>query len=232
MEVGNMNDERTVFIVNDDAALCQSLAALMHAMDLGSKSFSSAVEYLDVFDPARSGCLLLEAHLPGMSGLELLEHINGRITFMPAIVISASNDVPTVVRAMRAGALNFLQKPFKKYLLCDAVKEALDWDAANRHKLVRLVKVRRRLENLTSGELAVMEKIMEGKCNRVIAGDLNVSVRTVEERRAKLMRKMKARCLAELIRMSMLAESFEKGERWTNRSGFQTENYRLATDNM
>ena len=106
-----MNNDSTVFIVDDDPGIRQSLTSLMRSIELESEAFASAKEFLNVFDPMQSGCLLLDVRLPGMSGLELLEHINKQDVCIPAIVISAHGDVPTVVRAMRAGALNFLAKP-------------------------------------------------------------------------------------------------------------------------
>jgi two-component system, LuxR family, response regulator FixJ len=204
MESGFVNYDPTVFIVDDDSGVRQSLTSLMRSMELNAETFGSAKDFLDVFDPMQSGCLLLDVRLPGMSGLELLEHINKHVVCIPAIVISAHCDVPTVVRAMRAGALNFLEKPCRDQVLRDAVQEACKWDADNRRRLVRLAKVRRRLEHLTPGEYGVLEKLLEGKSNKTIAADLSVSVRTVEVRRAKLMQKMKAHSLAELIQMTML----------------------------
>ena len=141
---------------------------------------------------------------PALSGLELLEHINSQMVCMPAVVISAEGDVPTVVRAMRAGAFNFLEKPCRDEVLWESIQECFKWGAANRRRLVQLAKVRRRLERLTQGEYDVLDQIMEGKSNKAIAADLCVSIRAVEVRRSKLMKKMKADSLADLIRMTML----------------------------
>jgi two-component system, LuxR family, response regulator FixJ len=200
-----VDEKPTVFIVDDDPAIRQSSISMMRSMDLEAEDFSSAKEFLEAFDPVRSGCLLLDLRLPDMSGLELLERINKQIVCMPAIVISANAKAPIVVRAMRAGALNFLEKPCSDRFLRTAIHEAFEWDAVNRRRLVRLVKVCRRLENLTSGEYSVLEKILEGKSNKKIAADLNVSVRAVEVRRAKIMRKMRAESLVNLIRMTTWA---------------------------
>ena len=220
-----MINDQTVFIVDDDPGVRQSLSSLMRTMDLESEVFGSAREFLDVFDYMPSGCLLLElrpsqshahagrhAHASvGMSGLELLERINGQGVRMPAIVISADGDVPTVVRAMRAGALNFLEKPCRDQLLFEAIQECFKWNAANRRRLVQSVKVAHRLEQLTAGEYNVLKKLAEGKSNKSIAVDLSISVRAVEVRRSKLMRKMKAHSLAELIQMAMLASLPKSG---------------------
>lgn len=199
-----MNNGQTVFIVDDDPGVRQSLSALARSMELDSEDFGSAIDFLDVFDPMRSGCLLLDVCLPGMSGLELLEHINHKGICIAAIVISAHGDVPTVVRAMRAGAINYLEKPCRDELICEAIQEGFKWDAANRRRIVQLTRVCRRLDHLAPGEYDVLERIMEGKSNKNIAADLCVSVRTVEVRRSKLMKKMRAHSLAELIRMTTL----------------------------
>jgi FixJ family two-component response regulator len=199
-----LNNDSTVFIVDDDPGIRKSLTALMRSMELESVAFHSAVEFLDAFDPMLAGCLLLDVRLPGMSGLELLERINNQAVCLPAVVISAHGDVPTVVRAMRAGALNFLKKPCRDQALWESIQEAFKWGAANRRRLARFAKIHRRLEQLTHGEYDVLDRLMEGKSNRAIAADLCVSIRTVEVRRSKLMQKMKAKSLAELIQMKML----------------------------
>jgi two-component system, LuxR family, response regulator FixJ len=203
MDRGHLNNDSTVFIVDEDRGVRQSLSSLIRSLDLESESFDSAEEFLDVFSLTRAGCLLLDVRLPGMSGLELLECLNKQMVCIPAIVISAHSDVPTVVRAMRAGALDFLQKPCREQVLWESIQEAFKWNAANRKRLIQLTKVRHRLEQLTPGEYGVLEKILEGESNKAIAADLKVSVRTVEVRRSKLMQKMKAHSLAELMRMTM-----------------------------
>jgi two-component system, LuxR family, response regulator FixJ len=198
-----LNSDSTVFIVDDDPGVRQSLTTLMRSMELESEAFASTNEFLNVFDPMQSGCLLLDVRLPGMSGLELLERLNHQVVCIPAIVISSHADVPTVVRAMRAGALNFLEKPCRNQMLWEAIQEGFKWDKANRRRLAQLSKIRHRLEHLTPGEHGVLEKLLEGKSNKTIAADLSVSVRTVEVRRSKLMQKMKADSLAELLQMTM-----------------------------
>ncbi|MGA2796848.1 MAG: response regulator [Thermoguttaceae bacterium] len=198
-----MNNDSIVFIVDDDAGIRQSLTSLMRSLDLETAVFNSAVEFLDAFNPMQSGCLLLDVSLPGTCGLELLEHVNSQMVCMPAVVISAEGDVPTVVRAMRAGAFNFLEKPCRNQALLESIQECFKWGAANRRRLVQSAKVRRRLERLTQGEYDVLGQIMEGKSNKAIAADLCVSIRAVEVRRSKLMKKMKADSLADLIRMTM-----------------------------
>lgn len=200
-----MDNDSTVFIVDNDSDVRKSLVALMRSMELESRAFQSAAEFLDAFDPMQAGCLLLDVRLPGMSGLQLLKLVNDRAVCLPAVVISARGDVPTVVRAMRAGALNFLEKPCSDQAIRESIQEALKWNAANRRRMVRVAKIRRRLEQLTQGEYNVLDRLMEGKPNKTIAADLCLSVRAVEVRRSKLMRKMKADSLVDLIQMKMLA---------------------------
>jgi two-component system response regulator FixJ len=206
-----LNNEQTVFIIDDDVQTRQSLAAAVRSMDLDCETFASAMDFLNAFDPMRAGCLVLDVCLAGMSGLELLERVNDRVVYLPAIVTSARRDVATVVRAIRAGAVDFLEKPPHVQSLRRAVREALNWDAENRPCLVQLVKVRHRLENLSPGEYAVLEKLIGGESNKVIAAELGVSVRTVEVRRANIMRKMKACSLADLICMITRASFIESG---------------------
>jgi two-component system, LuxR family, response regulator FixJ len=199
--------EPTVFIVDDDPAVRQALTVLVRSMRLRTEAYESAQQFLDAFDVMRPGCLLLDVRMPGISGLELLERLCQHEARLPAIVMSAYGDVPMVVRAMKAGALNFLEKPCRDQTLWEAIQEGLKWDAANRQHAALRAKMRRRLERLTDGEKDVLQLLIEGKSNKTIAAELNLSVRTIEVRRAKLMRKMKAESLAELIRLTLAAGS-------------------------
>jgi two-component system, LuxR family, response regulator FixJ len=196
----------TVFIIDDDPAVRQSLTVLMRAMRLHAEAYESAQAFLDAFDPSRPGCVLLDVRMQGMSGLGLLEEFSRQEIPLPAIVMSAYGDVPMVVRAMKAGALNFLEKPCRDQQLWEAIQEALQWDSAHRRQTALRSKVRHRLERLTTGEHDVLRLLADGKSNRAIAADLNLSVRTIEVRRAKLMKKMKAESLAELIRLTLAAD--------------------------
>jgi FixJ family two-component response regulator len=198
--------EPTVFIIDDDPAVRQALTVLVRSMHLRAEAYESAQQFLDVWQPGRPGCLLLDVRMPGVSGLELLEQLNHRETRLPAIIMSAYGDVPMVVRAMKAGALNFLEKPCRDQQLWEAIQEALRWDAVHRQHAVLRTKILHRLEDLTPGEHQVLQRLIEGKSNRTIAAELNLSVRTIEVRRAKLMKKMKAESLAELIRLALSAD--------------------------
>ena len=156
--------------------------------------------------PAGQGCMLLDVRMPGISGLGLLEQFNREEIPLPAIVMSAYGDVPMVVRAMKAGALNFLEKPCRDQQLWEAIQEAIKWDADHRERMALRAQVRHRLQRLTRGEHDVLALLIDGKPNRTIAAELNLSVRTIEVRRAKIMDKMKADSLAELIRLTLSAD--------------------------
>ncbi len=212
-----MNNESAVFIVDDDPGVRKSLTSLMRSIDLETAVFHSAREFLDFYNPLQSGCLLLEVRPGETSGLDLLEGINNPILRVRAVVISAHGEVRTVVRAMRAGALNFLEKPCRNRTLWEAIQECFAWDAANRRRLVQSAKISRRLERLTQGEYDVLMQITEGKSNKGIATELCISVRAVEVRRSKVMKKMKAAALADLIRMTTLI-SFPDDEDFIKRT--------------
>ena len=196
----------TVFIVDDDPAVRQALTTLVRSMRLQAEAYESAQHFLDAFDAARPGCILLDVRMPGISGLGLLEQFNREEIPLPAIVMSAYGDVPMVVRAMKAGALNFLEKPCRDQHLWEAIQEALKWDTSHREHLALRTKVRHRLQRLTPGEYDVLALLIDGRPNRAIAVELNLSVRTIEVRRAKIMSKMKAESLAELIRLTLSAD--------------------------
>ena len=197
--------DATVFIVDDDEAVRDSLGMLMKSIGLDSESFVSAAEFLEAYDPDRAGCLVLDVRMPGLSGIDLQERLAGMHSMLPVIFITAHGDVPMAVHAMQAGAVDFLQKPFNEQTLLDRVQQALDQDLENRGVLRRREEVRARIESLTPRENEVMGMVAEGKANKVIAIDLGVSERTVEIHRARVMQKMKAESLPHLVRMVMVA---------------------------
>jgi len=204
--------ESVVFIVDDDAVVRRVLTVLVESMQLRPKAYESAREFLDAYDSAQPGCLLLDVRMPGMSGLELLERLAAKRIHPPAILISAHGDVPTVVRGMKAGALTFLEKPCRDYDLWAAIQEALHWDTENRQRLAVSSTVERRISQLTPGEGDVLQMLVRGKSNKAIAAELGLSVRTIEVRRAKVMKKMQAESLAQLVRL-IVAVRNTAGER-------------------
>jgi FixJ family two-component response regulator len=196
----------TVFVVDDDEAVRTSLRLLLKSVGLLVETFASAQEFLDQFDPDRAGCLVLDIRMPGMSGLELQMQLNDRHSIMPIVFITGHGDVPMAVEAMQAGAVDFIQKPFRDQDLIDRINRALEKDKAMRGELRERDEIRRRMSQLTPREREVLELVTQGKANKVIAGDLNVSQRTVEIHRARVMEKMGAASLAHLVRMVIEAQ--------------------------
>jgi len=192
-----------VFIVDDDDAVRNSIRLLMKSLGLATKPLSTAQEFLSTYDPQQPGCLILDVRMPGMSGLELQQQLNMRGAIIPVIFITGHGDVPMAVEAMQQGAFDFLQKPFRDQDLIERVQRALAKDQSNRAELSERAKVRERFDSLTPREREVLALVTRGKANKVMAADLNVSQRTVEIHRARVMEKMHASSLAQLVRMIM-----------------------------
>jgi two-component system, LuxR family, response regulator FixJ len=192
-----------VFIVDDDEAVRSSLRLLLKSVGLVPSALASAREFLDKYDPAQPGCLVLDVRMPEMSGLELQEQLNLKGAVLPVIFITGHGDVPMAVEAMQAGAFDFLQKPFRDQELIDRIQRALDKDRTNRAALNERTLIRERLQSLTPREREVLAMVTSGKANKIMAADLGVSQRTVEIHRARVMEKMSAASLAQLVRMVM-----------------------------
>jgi two-component system response regulator FixJ len=201
MEARPTSGTPTVLIVDDDPAIRRSLATLVETLHVQARAFASAEEFLEAYDSANPGCVLLDVRIPGASGLELLERLVGDEARLPVVVLTGYGDVPTAVRAMRLGALNFLEKPYRDQQLWEAIQEALRWDAANRSRLAHAEEIRQRMARLTAGERDVLDYLVQGNSNKAIAARLGLSVRAVEVRRAKVMQKMGADSLAEVVLM-------------------------------
>jgi two-component system, LuxR family, response regulator FixJ len=199
---GNSNNTRsTIFIVDDDAAVRDALKLLLRSVGQAVETFGSAQEFLDAYSEDRAGCLVLDIRMPGMSGLELQQKLNEKHSILPIIFITGHGDVPMAVEAMQAGAVDFIQKPFRDQDLIDRINQALEKDNSNRAALGERNDIRKRLETLTPREREVLDLVVHGKANKVIAGDLKLSQRTVEIHRARVMEKMQASSLAHLVRM-------------------------------
>jgi FixJ family two-component response regulator len=201
-----MNGSETVMVVDDDAAVRAALQLLLQSVGHASQTYGSAREFLAQFDPVRPGCLVLDVRMPGMSGLELQEQLNLRGATLPVIFITGHGDVPMAVEAMQQGAFDFLQKPFRDQELLDRIQRALARDRITRAGLARREEIRERLASLTAREREVMELMTRGRPNKLMAADLGLSQRTIEIHRARVMEKMQAGSLAELVRMSMELE--------------------------
>lgn len=191
----------TVFVVDDDEAVRDSLALLLRSVELAVATFSNAHEFLDSYDPAAPGCLILDVRLPGMSGLELQQRLADDGADLPIVFITGHGDVPMAVRAMRRGAVDFLQKPFSDQELLDRAQQALAEQSQRRQQSESKAEIAQRIRSLTPREHEVMELIVEGLANKVIANRLGTSQRTVEVHRANVMRKMQADSVARLVHL-------------------------------
>jgi len=194
--------EPLVHVVDDEPAIRESLAMLLRSMGLASRAYASAQEFLEAWRPQGAECLVCDVRMPGMSGLELQEALSARSARLPVVLITGHGDVAMAVRAMKAGASDFIEKPFNDQVLLDAVNRALararDGQGAGR------AEVEARLSALTPREREVLVLVVEGRPNKVVATRLGLSTRTVEVHRARVMEKMQARSLAELVRMAIL----------------------------
>ncbi len=195
-----------VYLVDDDDAVRDSLGLLLRSIGLDCELYASALDFLEHYDPRRHSCLVADIRMPGLSGLELQQRLNELKSEVPIIFITGHGDVPMAVNAMKAGAADFIQKPFRDQDLIDRINQALERDRENRAGLKERDAIRRRMEQLTPREREVLDLVTQGKANKVIAGDLNVSQRTVEIHRARVMEKMGASSLAHLVRMVIEAE--------------------------
>jgi two-component system response regulator FixJ len=193
----------TVYVVDDDDGMRRALALLLNTVGYKTAAFASPKEFLEKFKIDTAGCLVLDIRMPGMSGLELQQHLNRIGSMLPVIFITGHGDVPMAVQAMKEGAFEFVQKPFRDQDLLDRVNHALEQDRQNRSHLALRADVLQRFESLTPREKQVMQLVVDGAANKVIAIDLALSERTVEIHRAKVMEKMDARSVAHLVKLQM-----------------------------
>lgn len=198
--------EATVFVIDDDQAVRDSLGMLLRSMKIQCRLFAAAQEFLDAYQSDWRGCIVLDIRMPGMSGLELHRALTEQQLSMPVIFVTGHGDVPMAVEAMHNGAFDFIQKPYRDQDLLDRINQAMSWDEMHRYEEVRKRDLQERFDTLTPREREVMECVVQGLANKVIAMDLDLSQRTVEIHRARVMEKMRARSLAELVRMSMVMQ--------------------------
>ncbi len=191
-----------VFVVDDDASVRAALDSLFRSVGLVARSFGSAREFLSQPPADGPACLVVDVRLPGMSGLDLQRQLAERDTALPIIVITGHGDIPMTVRAMRAGAVEFLSKPFRDQDLLDAVQQALDRSRVLRQEQAALVQLQARFDSLTPRERQVMGRIVAGLLNKQIAYDLGLSEATVKIHRGQVMQKMDAASVADLVRMA------------------------------
>jgi two-component system, LuxR family, response regulator FixJ len=200
-----------VSVIDDDLAACESVAALVRSRGLTANTYASAEDFLQSHDRRIGGCLVVDLRMPGMSGVELQERLSQEGITLPIIMVTGFGDISNAVRAMKNGALTFLEKPCTEQSLWTSISEALNRQADVRQKLFQRIEIRDRLKTLTADEFRVLEKLIEGKSNKVIASKLDIGLRTVEFRRALILKKMQVSSLPELVRVAMVAFS-ENGD--------------------
>lgn len=191
----------TVFVVDDDPAARASVAALAQSAGYAAESFESAELFLKDYDRSRPGCLITDIRMLEMSGLELQDRLLSEDCPLPVIIISAYANAPLAVKAMKQGAVNLLEKPCSNTELLESIRHAMELDAERRGRQAEVAELRSRLATLSEDERAVLQSIVDGKANKIIARELSIGLRTVEARRHNVFEKMKADSLAELVKM-------------------------------
>jgi two-component system response regulator FixJ len=208
----NPRKKPTIYIVDDDDGMRRALTVLMQTVGYNAVAYERPTEFLQKLDPNQPGCLVLDVRMPEMSGLEVQQQLNRNGSMLPVILITGHGDIPMAVQAMKDGAFDFLQKPFRDQDLLDRINGAIKQDAENRELVERHADLKRRVESLTPREREVMGLVVDGRANKVIAIDLGLSERTVEIHRANVMEKMQARSVAHLVKMHLTLN----GETLTN----------------
>jgi len=206
-------EQSIVYIVDDDPDMRDSLRWLMKTVGLRAQTFASASEFLREFAPNGPGCVILDVRMPGTSGLDLFEDLVTRGEGLPVIFITAYADVPMAVRAMKSGAVEFVEKPFNRQTLLDKVQRAIKDDTERRSRVAAREKLAASFQRLTDKEREVLELIKDGRPNKEIASRLQITPRAVELRRSSLMRKLGVRSLIELLRLTVVHEVGLEGAR-------------------
>jgi FixJ family two-component response regulator len=198
-----MKDERgTVFVVDDDPAVLKAVSRLLRASGFDAVTFGSPQTFLERVDTNASGCLVLDLAMPGVDGLALQEALSARGCELPVLFVTGHGDIPQSVRAIKRGAVDFLTKPFDEAVLLRAVRQALEKDRGQRRDRAEVAEIRGRLATLTAREREVLEGVIAGKLNKQIAGNLGAAEKTIKVHRARVMQKMAAESVAELVRLA------------------------------
>ncbi len=207
MKTATESENPIIYIVDDNDDIRETLELLFESVDLEAKSFGAAGEFLDAYPMGQPGCLIADVRMPGMSGLELQEEMVKRSIDLPVIIITGYGDVQMAVNAMKAGAADFIEKPYKEQELLDRVHKAISQNAEKHQENSEEQKAREELAQLTTRERQVLEYIVDGEPNKRIAYHLGLSEKTVEFHRSNIMKKMEAKSLAELVRKTMIGNS-------------------------
>jgi two-component system response regulator FixJ len=197
-----MTIDQIVYVVDDDQAMVESLSWVIESVGLKVKTYTRAQDFLDEYNPQQSGCILLDVRMPGMSGPELQTRLAALgVPSMPIIFISGHGDVPLAVRVMKAGAVDFLTKPFNDQVLLESINKALRTDKTNREKQQQNAQAEAKFALLSHREVQVLQGIVAGKQNKVISAELKISLKTVEAHRASVMKKMGVKSVPELVKL-------------------------------
>ena len=210
--------EPVVFVVDEDPVSRESLAVAVRSRGMAVETHASGEDFLEAFDPSRLSCLVTELQLPGISGLGIQEKLQSQGIELPVIIVTAEADIPTAVRAIQTGAVTFLEKPCSEDELWANIHDGLERYRDARQALALKAELEARLSLLTPGEREVMERVVAGKPNKIIASELEIGLRTVELRRAKIYRKMESRSVAELVRMHLAIGQGDGPEQATSSS--------------
>jgi two-component system response regulator TtrR len=191
------------YVVDDDEAIRTLWRWLMESNGIAVQTFGSAPEFIERYEPGAAGCLILDLRLPGMSGLELQEYLRGKGVEIPIVFVTAHADVPTAVTALKGGAVDLIEKPFSYREALSVIQKAFKRDAENRERRSRQSEMAGRIATLTERERAVLQRVIDGKQNKVIAAELDISIKTVEFHRSKLMEKMRVDSVAGLVQATL-----------------------------
>lgn len=197
-------NEFVIYVIDDDPAVCTSLEWLLQSVSLKVKIFADAPSFLESYNPQEPGCIIADVRLPIMSGLELLEHLKAQKSFLPIILITAYGDIPMAIRAMKAGACDFILKPINEQYLLEILYQCI----SQIDTVINYEQIRKRINQLSERERQIINLVLEGKLNKQIAHEISVSISTVEAHRANIMQKMQAKNLAHLIKLFLQVQLY------------------------